>query len=376
MPLLDVFCPNGHPVPADAPNARFCRVCGEPLLSHCPEGHTSKASGKFCTTCGTSMESGAVEPPAPVQAVIPVPASVVPESPILDRGEDAATVQVETPTAVPDEPTYMAPLPPLPMEPTSTQSGYAVGQPYDEPHKTIPAFAPVAPLPAHTSTSRGWVVAVVIAAILVLGLAGGLVYVLKSKNNTPANSATVTTFHSTTFHSTTPTTTHGATTHGATRRRATTTTTPQSEQVAAGALAALLTQSVADRSDINAASNDVTSCGPSLAQDGQVFENAAGSRQQLITQLSTLPGASTLPSTMIQDLTDAWQASAQVDDDYARWANDESSSGCTPNDTADPNYQAATTPNQQATQNKMAFAALWDSIATQYNLTSYQWNQL
>ncbi len=260
---------------------------------------------------------------------------------------------------------------PLPMEPAPTQSGYAVGQPYDDPHKTIPAFAPVAPLPAQTSTSRGWVAAVVIAAILVLALAGGLVYVLKSKSNTPANSATVTTFHSTTFHSTTPTTTHGAT-----RRRATTTTTPQNEQVAAGALAALLTQSVADRSDINAASNDVTSCGPSLAQDGQVFENAAGSRRQLITQLSTLPGASTLPSTMIQDLTNAWQASAQVDDDYARWANIESSSGCTPNDTADLNYQAATTPNQQATQNKMAFAALWDSIATQYNLTSYQWNQL
>ena len=43
---------------------------------------------------------------------------------------------------------------------------------------------------------------------------------------------------------------------------------------------------------------------------------------------------------------------------------------------ADPNYQAAVTPNQQATQNKMAFAALWDPIATQYNLTAYQWNQL
>ncbi len=161
-----------------------------------------------------------------------------------------------------------------------------------------------------------------------------------------------------------------------TRHRATTTTTPANEQVAAGALAALLTQSVADRSDINTASNDVTSCGSNLAQDGQVFENAASSRQHLITQLSALSGVSTLPATMIQDLTNAWQASAQVDDDYASWANDESSHGCTPNDTADPNYQAAATPNQQATQNKMAFAASWDPIATQYNLTAYQWNQL
>ena len=215
-------------------------------------------------------------------------------------------------------------------------------------------------------------VAVVIAAILVLGLAGGLVYVLRSKNNTPANSATATTFHSTTLPL------DHADDHARVRPR---TVRRQRRPLRANrlrrrALAALLTQSVADRSDINAASNDVTSCGSSLAQDAQVFENAASSRQQLITQLSTLSGASTLPPTMIQDLTDAWQASAQVDDDYASWANDESSSGCTPNDTADPNYQAATTPNQQATQNKMAFAALWDPIATQYNLTSYQWNQL
>jgi len=254
----------------------------------------------------------------------------------------------------------------------ATQSGHGFGQPYDDPDKTIPAFAPISPPPTQTRrTGRGWVVAVVVAAILVLALAGGLVYALKSKNNTPANSATATTFHSTNSHSNTPTTTHRATT-----RHIATTTSPPSEQIAAQSLAGLLTQSVADRSDINAASNDVTSCGSSLAQDGRVFDSAASSRQQLITQLSTLSGASTLPPTMMQDLTDAWQASAQVDDDYASWANDESSRGCTPNDTADPNYQAATTPNQQATQNKMAFAALWDPIATQYNLTAYQWNQL
>ena len=256
-----------------------------------------------------------------------------------------------------------------------TQSGYAAGQPYEDPSQDRPGIHPGSPdrpgAGAEPSHGGRWIAAVVIAAILVLALAGGLVYVLRSKNNTTANSATATTLSSTGFHSTTPTTTHRATTH-----RATTTTAAPSEQVAAQGLATLLTQSVADRSDINAASNDVTSCGSSLAQDAQVFDSAANSRQQLITQLSTLSGASMLPPTMIQDLTNAWQASAQVDDDYASWANDKSSRGCTPNDTADPNYQAATTPNQQATQNKMAFAALWDPLATQYNLTAYQWNQL
>jgi hypothetical protein len=373
MPLLDVFCPNGHPVPADASNARFCRNCGEPLLSHCPDGHTSVAHGKFCTTCGTTMESVAFETP-PVLAAAAVTVNAQPESPTVDPGADAATVELQSSAVAQDEPAPISTPPSVVAGSFATQSGHDFGQSYDDPAKTIPAVTPISPSPTqNSSTRRGWVVAVVIAAILVLALAGGLVYVLRSKNNTPANSATATTFHSTNFNSNTPTTTH----HAIRRRTATTTTTtPPSEQVAAQSLATLLTQSVADRSAINAASNDVTACGSSLAQDGQVFESAASSRQQLISQLATLSGASTLPPTMIQDLTGAWQASAQVDNDYASWANDESSHGCTPNDTADPNYQAATTPNQQATQNKMAFAALWDPIATQYNLTAYQWNQL
>ena len=343
MPLLDVFCPNGHPVPADATNARFCRSCGEPLLSHCPEGHTSVASGKFCTTCGSTMDSRTGEAPPAVPPTAAVPVGTEPESPPADHGEDAATAHAETPTVLTDGPAYVARPIPVAEASAPTQSGYAVGQSYEDPYKTVPVFTPgppIAPVPAQSRrTGRGRIAAVVIAAILVLALAGGLVYVLRSKNNTTANSATATTLSSTGFHSTTPTTTHRATTH-----RATTTTTAPSEQVAAQGLATLLTQSVADRSDINAASNDVTSCGFESRPGCAGLRQCRELRQQLITQLSTLSGASMLPPTMIQDLTNAWQASAQVDDDYASWANDESSRGCTPNDTADPNYQAATTP--------------------------------
>ncbi len=110
MPLLDVFCPNGHPVPADATNARFCRSCGEPLLRHCPDGHTSVASGKFCTTCGTTMETGSVEATAAVPAVSAV-AAIVPESPTVDLGEDAATVQMDAPAVVPETPAVVPDTP-------------------------------------------------------------------------------------------------------------------------------------------------------------------------------------------------------------------------------------------------------------------------
>ena len=144
---------------------------------------------------------------------------------------------------------------------------------------------------------------------------------------------------------------------------------------AAQALSALLATSVTDRSSINAASNDVAACGPNLSQDQQTFETAASSRQSLISQLSTLQGVSTLPAAMVQSLSSAWQASEQVDQDYATWASDEFS-GCTPNGTSNQSYQDALTPNQQATQAKMAFASAWDPIATTYNLATYQWDQL
>ncbi len=79
---------------------------------------------------------------------------------------------------------------------------------------------------------------------------------------------------------------------------------------------------------------------------------------------------------MTQSLSAAWQASEEVDQDYASWAGDELSGGCTPNDTADPAYQAASGPNQQATNDKMTFASAWNLIAYTYSLPTYQWNQL
>jgi hypothetical protein len=152
-------------------------------------------------------------------------------------------------------------------------------------------------------------------------------------------------------------------------------TAPAQEQAASN-LATLLGQSVSDRSAVNGAYNDVLQCGSDLDQDAQVFQNAASARQQLLSQLADLPSQSALSSAMIQDLSSAWQESAQVDSDYVQWAQDQVNNGCTTSSTYDPSYVAAEGPNNQATADKTAFASQWNPLAAQYGLTQYQQGDL
>ena len=118
------------------------------------------------------------------------------------------------------------------------------------------------------------------------------------------------------------------------------------------------------------------------AQPGEVIWNlistevAAASRQQLVSQLADLPPGAALPPQMLQELSGAWQASTAVDSDYARWALDEEAGSCVPDDTADPNFQAASGPNEQATHDKLAFTRLWNQLAANYELTQYGQGQL
>ena len=76
---------------------------------------------------------------------------------------------------------------------------------------------------------------------------------------------------------------------------------------------------------------------------------------------------------MLTDLTNAWQASLSVDNDYAQWAGDENSSGCT---LQDPGYAAAETPNEHATTDKNAFVNLWNPIAAPYTLSQYSGDKI
>lgn len=152
--------------------------------------------------------------------------------------------------------------------------------------------------------------------------------------------------------------------------------TSTSQQVAAKDLSVLLSQSAAERNSIVNAANDVSRCGPNLSQDPQIFQSAATSRHNLLSKLANLPGRSALPAQMTQALASAWQASEEADQDFAAWAQDENSQGCTADDTSDSNYQAAKDPDQQATTSKMAFVSLWNPVASKYGLPTYQSSQL
>jgi eukaryotic-like serine/threonine-protein kinase len=147
-------------------------------------------------------------------------------------------------------------------------------------------------------------------------------------------------------------------------------------QQAAQALAVLLAQSGTDRAAITQAVSAVQDCSPGLSQDQTIFSNAASSRQALLGQLAALPDRSALPASMLQDLTTAWQASAQADQDFANWTQDEISQGCSTNYQSDASYQAAMVPDGHATTDKKAFAALWTAIANEYGLPLYQYNQI
>jgi len=152
--------------------------------------------------------------------------------------------------------------------------------------------------------------------------------------------------------------------------------TAPSQRTAAAGLATLLAQTAADRSSIVNAVGAVEGCTATLGQAPQVFQTAAASRQRLLQQLASLPGRSALPAPMLQELTGAWQASAAVDQDLGRWAQDEVAGGCKPGDHADANFQASGTPDVQATNDKTAFVAMWNAIAAKYGLTRYRTTQL
>jgi hypothetical protein len=151
---------------------------------------------------------------------------------------------------------------------------------------------------------------------------------------------------------------------------------PPGEQQAAEQVAELLAQSVSDRGAVVQAVSDVNGCGPDLSGDEQTFSQAASSRATLIAELAGLPGTSALPAGLVGDLSGAWQASEAADQDFAGWAQDELASGCTPGDSADSSYQAASGPDNEATADKQAFAAAWNPVAGRYGLTEYQWNEL
>ncbi len=293
----------------------------------------------------------------------------------------------QQPSQQPSQPGYAAPDYAAPQYPRQAfaQQGYGqAGQYPTGPGPAVPGPGPglSGPGPSGGRQPRWPVVAgIVLAAALLGGGAGAFVLVAHPFSHSPStanNVADSSRLPAASQSASQATVSSAPASPVAPATPAATPTPSQSpaKQQAATALSALLTQSVSDRSAINQAYSDVSDCGSLLGQDQQTFQQAASSRQNLITQLSSLTDAQSLPSAMLSDLTSAWQASEEVDQDYAQWAADENSQGCADQDYTDPSYEAANSPNEEATADKTAFVALWNPIAQKYGLPTYDQSEI
>jgi hypothetical protein len=317
-------------------SVKFCVTCGEALHQQCPEGHLSAASARFCKVCGVVLASD------DVTAVV---GAVGPQTPVTKQSPWTGSPKGDATSGPPDAANSGA-FTPSPSAAFGADTRPMVGRRGPDP----------------------WVIAL-ICVVLVVGVVV-VVVVLTSKGSKAKVRSTAT--------STTTTTTASSsqTTQTSGPPQTITPTSAPSEQAAAKSLTKLLFDSVVDRSAIVNATSAAQGCN-TLPNDVTVFNTAASSRQSLISQLSMLPGASTLPTEMGQALTAAWTASLTVDRDYAEWASTLESNGCTvSSSTSNQYFTDATTPNNQATANKKSFAFIWNSLPSQYGLTQYQWYEL
>ena len=206
-----------------------------------------------------------------------------------------------------------------------------------------------------TSRSRGPLIAVgAVAGVLAVIL----VVVLVSSRHTNV-----------TYVPTSPTPTDTAPTDTAPTDTAPTATVPTATEQAQG-LAALISTSAGQRTNVANAATDLEGCGNPSA-DQTAFTQAASVRQSVVNQLGTLQ-VTLIPNgaEMVQDLSSALSYSIQSDNSYAEWAADEISN-CSTDYQADSNFAAAQQSDPNANSAKLAFTNLWNSVAPQYGLPSW-----
>jgi hypothetical protein len=148
------------------------------------------------------------------------------------------------------------------------------------------------------------------------------------------------------------------------------------ERQAALQLSALLKQSGSDHAAVTDAVLNVEACGKNLGADAQTFSTSAANRETLLARLADLPGHTSLPAALLNDLSGAWEASASVDTDLAKWANHAATAGCHGGDLNYSSYKASMTDDTPATNDKQAFVSLWNPLARQDGLPTYQAAQL
>jgi hypothetical protein len=148
------------------------------------------------------------------------------------------------------------------------------------------------------------------------------------------------------------------------------------QKAAAQQLNTLLSQSGNDHSDVVGAVVNAEAC-KSLHGARATFATAATNRKNLLDKLSTLPGRSALPAALLTDLTTAWQASAQADNDLRAWTQDLISHGCHKGKTHDDQkYKDSLGPDSTASTAKASFSQEWQPLAQKYGLPVYKTGEL
>jgi hypothetical protein len=303
-----------------------CNDCGQAL----------RPGARFCPECGR---------PAPVPTAPSRPPSAPP----------------------PNSPGYVPTSTTWPAQPAADRV------PDDDPLSLFsrPPSPPSGPLRQERPKRSQWMLVTALAAV-VIGVGAGVALAALPSHHRPASIAD-TALNSATAEPSSPA---AASTASSAASSSASSPAPTSPEQAAQALSALLTQSGTDRLSVDNAAIAVEHCSGDLSQDETTFSQAASERQTLLSQLAGLPGSSTLSAPMLQDLTMAWQASVEADQDFVQWTQDEIAQGCSTDDQSDPAFAAATAPDNAATKYKKAFAALWASVASQYGLPAYQFNQI
>ncbi|MGW4891457.1 hypothetical protein ACWEQL_04200 [Kitasatospora sp. NPDC004240] len=105
-----------------------------------------------------------------------------------------------------------------------------------------------------------------------------------------------------------------------------------------------------------------------LPESQQALAAAAGQRKDLQAKLAQLK-TDKLPSgqQLVEQLNQAWQASATADEEYAAWAAD-AQTACEPKKSDNPHYKNAVAASGTATTAKKQASALWNAIAGQTGL--------
>ena len=153
-----------------------------------------------------------------------------------------------------------------------------------------------------------------------------------------------------------------------------TTTTPvASGRSQATAVSNLLTSSEQSRQqwNSNALVTDVANCG-NLGADISQIRQIANERSSEYSQATALQTNALSNGAQVKSqLMRALRISLRIDNDYLAWAQQQQSSGCAYG-TSSSYYQQATYLDNRATNDKQAFVDIWNPIAGQYSLPTFQ----